>query len=123
MDPDKTNQPTKIYNLAGGRRKWLIIAGSVAGVAILAMVLAANKTTVPAPDKTLSSFKVRRDNLIVTVTESGSIKARKSIDLKSEVEGRATIINIVPEGSYVTQEDVVTAKSLSNSIQATSKSS
>lgn len=112
MDPDKTNQPTKIYNLTGGRRKWLIIAGSVAGVAILAMVLAANKTTVPAPDKTLSSFKVRRDNLIVTVTESGSIKARKSIDLKSEVEGRATIINIVPEGSYVTPEDVNSGKVL-----------
>jgi HlyD family secretion protein len=53
-----------------------------------------------------NTFKVRHDKLAVTVTESGSIKARKSIDLKSEVEGRVTIINIVPEGTYITAEDI-----------------
>jgi HlyD family secretion protein len=108
----KSKVLTTIYNLTAGRRKWLIAAGSIITLVLLAMVLAANKTTTPAPDKTLTAFKARRDNLTVTVTESGSIKARKSIDLKSEVEGRATIINIVPEGSYVTQEDVDSNKIL-----------
>jgi len=113
MEPNKTNLLAKIYNLSAGRRKWLIGIGSIALLIVLAMVLAAKDSNAPAPaSKTLSTSPVRRDNLTVTVTESGSIKARKSIDLKSEVEGRATIVNIVPEGSFVTQEDVDNGKIL-----------
>ena len=108
MNGNQTNNSqTKIY-----KRKWFIIACSVVVLVILAMVLALKKPAAPVSDKTLSTFKARRDNLTVTVTESGSIKARKSIDLKSEVEGRATIINIVPEGNYITQEDVNNGKIL-----------
>lgn len=113
MDSNKTNKPKKIiYNLLSGRRKWLIVGGPIVGLVLLAMVLASNKTSSSAPSNTLSTFKVRRDNLTVTVTESGSIKARNSIELKSEVEGRATIINIVPEGSYITPQDVNNRKVL-----------
>ncbi|MBL7215637.1 MAG: HlyD family efflux transporter periplasmic adaptor subunit [Phycisphaerae bacterium] len=54
---------------------------------------------------------VRRGDLIVTVTESGSIRARDSIQYKCRVERRRggvdmTILDIVPPGTYVTQEDV-----------------
>ena len=51
-------------------------------------------------------FTVRRDDLTVTVTESGSTKARQTIDVRSEVYGEATIISLIPEGTYITQEDV-----------------
>lgn len=113
MNQSQTNNiPTKIYKITAGKRKWLIIAGSVLVPAALVMVLALNKTASPTPAKTLSTFTARRDDLTITVTESGSIKARKSIDLKSEVEGRATIINIVPEGSFITPEDVNDGKIL-----------
>ena len=113
MNEDKRgNFTTIIYKLAGGRRKWLIAAGSVLAIAVLAMLMASSKSSSPASVKTLSTFKARRDNLTVTVTESGSIKAQKSIDLKSEVEGQATIINIVPEGNYITPEDVKNGKIL-----------
>jgi RND family efflux transporter MFP subunit len=113
MDEKKTNNlSTKISKLTAGKRKWFIAAGTLLAMVVLAMVLALNKPAAPVSEKTLSTFNARRDNLTVTVTESGSIKARKSIDLKSEVEGRATIINIVPEGSYVTQEDVNNGKVL-----------
>ena len=48
--------------------------------------------------------------MIVTVTESGSIRAKDSIQYKCRVErGRGievTILDIVPPGTYVTQEDV-----------------
>jgi len=89
------------------RSKWFIAAGLVTVIiAALIMTLAANKTSTSTQSKTLSTFVARRDNLTVTVTESGSIKAQKTIDLKSEVEGRATIINIVPEGSIITPEDI-----------------
>jgi HlyD family secretion protein len=105
------NQPTT-YKLLQGRRKWLIAAGAAFGAIVLFMVLTASKNSSQVQSPAISTFKARVDRLTVTVTESGSIKARKSIDLKSEVEGRATIINIVPEGSYITPEDVNSGKVL-----------
>jgi HlyD family secretion protein len=114
MNENKANNlPKTTYKPAWWRSKWFIAAGLVTVIiAALIMTLAASKTSTPAQSKTLSTFVARRDNITVTVTESGSIKAQKSIDLKSEVEGRATIINIVPEGSYVTPEDVCNGKVL-----------
>jgi HlyD family secretion protein len=114
MNENKANNPPKTtYKPAWWRSKWFIAAGLVTVIiAALIMTLAVSKTSTPAQSKTLSTFVARRDNITVTVTESGSIKAKKSIDLKSEVEGRATIINIVPEGSYVTPEDVCNGKIL-----------
>jgi HlyD family secretion protein len=50
--------------------------------------------------------------LTVSVTESGDIKALNSKDIRCEVEGKSTIINIVPEGTYITPEDVNKGKVL-----------
>ena len=57
-------------------------------------------------------FTVERGDLIISVTESGDIKAVKSVDIKSKVEGRNTIVNIVPEGTMITPEDVNDGKVL-----------
>ncbi len=96
------------------KRRWFIPVGGAAVVLIvLGMLMASGrKAGSSAQSENLRTFTVRRDDLPITVTESGNIKAQKSIDLKSEVEGRATIISIVPEGSYVTAEDVNNGKIL-----------
>ena len=52
------------------------------------------------------TYTVKRDDLVINVTESGDIKAINSEDIKSEVEGRNTIISIVDEGTVITAEDV-----------------
>jgi len=57
-------------------------------------------------------FAVKRGELAISVTESGSIKAVNTKDLKSEVEGQANIVNIVPEGTVITPEDVNDGKVL-----------
>jgi len=57
-------------------------------------------------------FTVERGDLIISVTESGDIKAVDSVDIKSKVEGRATIVSIVPEGTNITPEDVNDGKVL-----------
>ena len=57
-------------------------------------------------------FTVKRGDLAITVTESGDIKAVKTKDIRSEVEGMATIVNIVPEGTMITPEDVNDGKVL-----------
>jgi len=60
-----------------------------------------------------STFTVREDNLVITVTESGNIKAQESTDIMCEVEGRGVeISSIVPEGTVVTPEDVANGKIL-----------
>lgn len=46
-------------------------------------------------------FAVRRGPLRISVSESGTIQAREQIILKSEVEGRTTILFLVEEGMRV----------------------
>ncbi len=61
----------------------------------------------------LSTFTIRRDNLLVTVTEGGSIKARNMKQVKNEVDERQmTIMEIVDEGTYISKEDVNNGKVL-----------
>lgn len=50
---------------------------------------------------------VKRAPFQLMVTEKGTIDSMRNLTLLSKVEGTTTIINIVPEGSYVKQGDVV----------------
>ena len=63
-------------------------------------------------DEKTGFFTAVRGDLTISVTESGDIKAINSEDIKSEVEGRTTIISIVDEGTYITLEDVNNGKIL-----------
>ncbi|MFZ9011881.1 MAG: efflux RND transporter periplasmic adaptor subunit, partial [Anaerohalosphaeraceae bacterium] len=62
--------------------------------------------------QSVSTFTVSRGDLVMSITESGTIKARNAVEIKSQVEGEATIVSIVPEGSYVTADDVANNKIL-----------
>jgi HlyD family secretion protein len=66
----------------------------------------------PEGRKELGIFMVRRGDLPITVTEAGDIKALNSTDIKSEVEGRTTLISIVDEGTTITPDDVNNGKVL-----------
>lgn len=65
-----------------------------------------------SPQDSTGLFAVKRGDLAITVSESGSIKAVKTVDIKSQVEGQASIVNIVPEGTVITPEDVNNGKVL-----------
>lgn len=95
-----------------GRRPWVILI--FAAVALTGWVLwgSIKKSGLADMSNALSTFPVRRDNLTITVTENGSTKASQTIDIRSEVYGEATIISLVPEGTYITQEDVNAGKLL-----------
>jgi hypothetical protein len=80
-------------------------------VLVTGLVAAAIKRDAGIDTSSGGTFTVRRDNLTITVTEGGSIRAHKSIEYKCKVErgresGDLTILNVVPAGYYVTQEDV-----------------
>ena len=57
--------------------------------------------------KDQATFAARRGPLTISVLESGTIKAREQIILKSEVEGRSTIITLIDEGERVKQGDLL----------------
>ena len=50
---------------------------------------------------------VRRGPLVISLRESGEIKPSEQIKIKSEVEGRTTILSIVPEGTRVKKGDLL----------------
>jgi HlyD family secretion protein len=94
-------------------RKLLVFIFITVAASIGALVLY-NKKAVDSDSSNASTglFEVKRGDLIISVTESGSIKAVNAKDIKSEVEGRTTIVNIVPEGTIITTEDVNNGKIL-----------
>lgn len=57
-------------------------------------------------------FPVTRGNFDVTILEGGSVEAKESLQIKSEVQGETKILSIVEEGYYVTPEDVQAGKIL-----------
>ncbi len=74
-------------------------------VVIVMSVSAAKTKNDPAEDPT--TFTVKRGPLVISVTESGTIKARDQVILKNEVEGRTSIITLIPEGTRVDKGDLL----------------
>jgi len=108
--------------LFAGKRMWVILLLGAMGVTALVMLGSMKTKSSASGGATLSTFTARRDDLTITVTESGSINARNTIDITCDVEagrmgggqggGGVTILSIVPEGTYITPEDVNDGKLL-----------
>ncbi len=56
--------------------------------------------------------EVKRKDLVISVIEGGNLKALKSQKIVNEVPGSRTILDVVPEGTQVTEEDVKNGKVL-----------
>jgi HlyD family secretion protein len=50
---------------------------------------------------------VRRGPLTISVVQRGNLEAKNSVRLRSEIEGRSTILFLEPEGSFVEEGQVV----------------
>ncbi len=104
--------------IAGGRsafsRRMLLVFICIAAFVSVGVLAFLRKTAGGSGDSNPGTglFTVKRGDLAITVTESGSIKAVKTEDIKSKVEGRVSIVNIVPEGTIITPEDVNDGKVL-----------
>jgi len=53
------------------------------------------------------TFTVRRGPLTISVIESGTIKARDQVIIKNEVEGKTSILYLIPEGTLVKKGDLM----------------
>ncbi len=114
-----TNQETSGHRRQGslrligdGKRLWVILVLTIIALTVLVLLALMRIADSDISDKGMSTFTVRRGDLTIRVTENGDIKALNSKDIKSEVEGRTTIISIIDEGTYITPEDVNSGKVL-----------
>lgn len=79
-------------------------AAALGLVAVFAL-LTADRSAAPA--ETGATFTVRKGPLTISIRESGTIKARDQVVLKSEVEGQTQIITLIPEGTQVEEGDLL----------------
>jgi len=96
-----------------GVKRWLWIVGFLFLFGAGAVVVAGwiRKPASNDADAVANTFTVRVDDLTITVTESGNVKAQESTDIMCEVEGRGVeIADIIQEGTVITQEDVDNGK-------------
>ena len=82
-----------IPRLVGGL---VVVLAIGTGVVWLTVVRGSDKSGQDVP-----TFAARRGPLTISVVESGTIKARDQVIIKNEVEGRTSIITLVPEGTRV----------------------
>jgi len=61
---------------------------------------------------TPDTYEVQRGDLAIVISEGGGLEAVRSEIIKSEVEGHATIISLVPEGTLIAEDDVKKGKIL-----------
>ena len=92
--------------------RWAVAVAGAA--ALLVTVLNSGKP----PVETSSYYEVRRGDFLVSVVEGGTLEAVNEVEVRSEVEGTARIIYIVPEGSYAHKGDLLVELDSSNSEDA-----
>ena len=91
-----------------GRRPWRR-RFFVLSVIVLIAALVAYRRTRSNPDRLDDGlyFTVAEGPLTISVTESGTIKPREQEIIKSEIEGRTTILYLIPEGSRVKEGELL----------------
>ena len=83
----------------------------VVAIAVILIVIGLTMFTLSKDNKAdtgnIATFTVKQGLLRISVTESGTIKAREQVILKNEVEGRTSILTLVPEGTHVKKGDLL----------------
>jgi HlyD family secretion protein len=91
-----------------GRKSFKFIGAAVLIVAIgLVVIWLRVVRGSENPTSNMATFVANRGPLTISVLESGTIKAREQIIIKNEVEGRTSIITLIPEGTRVKKGDLL----------------
>jgi RND family efflux transporter MFP subunit len=101
----KSNTPFNRERIkAFARNKYYLSAA----VIIILIAVALIWETGASASGNIPTYKVKRDNFLITITESGEITAKNSISISApRVRGGLKIINLVPEGTYIKPGDLV----------------
>src|SRR5512135_2743429 len=99
------NAKILLQKLPAPLRRHPALSGA-AGLALLVLAFLLLRPSRPVSEAT-AYHEVKRGDFIVSVVEGGTLSAVSEIIIRSEVEGTARIISIVPEGSYVKKGDLL----------------
>lgn len=91
-----SRKPVKLIGAA------IVVAAVVFAVIWLKVVRAEED-----PAANMATFVAKRGPLTISVLEAGAIKAKEQEIIRNEVEGRTTIVQIVPEGTHVSVGDLL----------------
>lgn len=93
------------------------VLAAVAGLAFVALVGVLISTSRPPPPQ-FSFYETKRGDFLISIVEGGTLQAVNEVVIRSEVEGTARIIDIVPEGSYAKKGDLLVELDSSSSQDA-----
>jgi HlyD family secretion protein len=96
----------KFNGLFKDKRLW-IAAGVICIIVVAGAAVFGGGSRTEKVEESVPLFTVKRGPLDIIVTCPGSIVSRDVKILQSELEGRATIISIVPDGSAVKKGDLL----------------
>jgi HlyD family secretion protein len=99
-------QVSNLNNMLKGKRLW-IAGGTVCTVIIVGAVVFAGGPRAQKVQETMPMFTVKKERLDIKVTCPGSIVSRDVKILQSELEGRVTIISLIPDGTQVKKGDLL----------------
>ncbi|MFA7421823.1 MAG: efflux RND transporter periplasmic adaptor subunit [Melioribacteraceae bacterium] len=79
------------------------------GILLLIIVLVIVFSTSLSKARTdIPTYKIQRNNFLVTITESGELRAKNSLSiLAPRIRGNIKIVYLIPEGTYVKPGDIV----------------
>ncbi|MHC5035537.1 MAG: efflux RND transporter periplasmic adaptor subunit [Planctomycetota bacterium] len=83
--------------------------GAIVAVVLICLIVVWFKVVRGSESSTsdLATFVVKRGPLTISVLESGTIQPREQITLRNEVEGRTSIVSLVPDGTIVKAGDLL----------------
>lgn len=107
-----TNNPTR----KPSRRKPALAFAAIIVAAVIALALFfAGDWLADTEEDPVATFTVPEPGpLTISITESGTIRSKERTVIKSEVEGRVTIIDLIPEGTLVEKDDLLIQLDASN---------
>ncbi len=97
-------------NKAGQSKFRRILPFGIAAVIVVAIasaIVLARSTGLTASTTLVPTFSVRQGPLTISVAESGTIKSQEQVIIKSQVEGQTTIIYLIPEGTRVSEGELL----------------
>ena len=96
------------------KRKGVIISAPIILLIIIILIIASlQKSYINIP-----VFKVVKDNFVISITESGELRAQNSILVKApRVKSPLKIVYLIPEGSYAKKGDVLVRFDQSDALQ------
>lgn len=109
MSPTKAGWRERVVSVVRGwvRRHPRPAVALGAGAALVVVVLlVGGLRRGEAVDTTLLA-DVQRGRLVISITESGTIRAKDNYEIKCGVEGQSTITFLIPEGTQVNQDDLL----------------